>query len=272
MNYTIIDRPKAKYEAKALLKTAQVPARNMTALFLGICTILSMISISVPSVSLLDLAMGGNLGPLSGMLLAGTFLSILISLMTSVLSVGFILYCMAVRRREQVAYMTLFDGFSFAGKIVGLMIVQFFFTWLWTMLFFFPGIVATYRYRYAFLNLCEHPDCSPMEALELSKKQTMGYKMQLFTLDLSYFGWMFLGQIPTMIMSGILSMQMYGVSSIVLPPLFVQSLIMSLWSLVVALFYLPTYQTTELTYFEISKSTSGANYQQKETETSDSWL
>ena len=35
------------------------------------------------------------------------------------------------------------------------------------------------------------------------------------------------------------------------------SLLTNVWSLVVALFYLPNYQCTELGYFEIAKQTSG---------------
>ena len=52
-----------------------------------------------------------------------------------------------------------------------------------------PGIVAAYRYRFAMLNLCENPEIGVMEALSMSKAQTLGFKWQLFVLDLSFIGW-----------------------------------------------------------------------------------
>lgn len=52
-----------------------------------------------------------------------------------------------------------------------------------------PGIVAAYRYRFAMLNLCENPEIGVMEALNMSKAQTLGFKWQLFVLDLSFIGW-----------------------------------------------------------------------------------
>ena len=57
------------------------------------------------------------------------------------------------------------------------------------MLFVIPGIIAAYRYSFAMLNLCENPELGVMEALNLSKRQTNGYKWQLFVLQLSFIGW-----------------------------------------------------------------------------------
>lgn len=57
------------------------------------------------------------------------------------------------------------------------------------LLLVIPGIVAAYRYRFAMLNLCENPEIGVMEALNMSKAQTLGFKWQLFVLDLSFIGW-----------------------------------------------------------------------------------
>ena len=99
------------------------------------------------------------------------------------------LYCMAIRRGERAEYLTLFDGFSFVGKIILLDIISGFFIVLWSMLFLIPGVIAAYRYSFASFNLYENPGIGVMEALDMSKRQTLGYKSQLFTLDLSYLGW-----------------------------------------------------------------------------------
>ena len=89
-------------------------------------------------------------------------------------------------------YESLFDAFPFAGKVILLSIVEGIFIFLWSLLFVVPGIIAAYRYSFAMMNLCDNPGLGVMEALDLSKRQTQGYKGQLFLLSLSFFGWLLL--------------------------------------------------------------------------------
>lgn len=255
-----VDRRALKAESKALLADAQVSPKAMTALYLGLILILNLIGTLV-----------GESGIIS------TFLSILTSLMGLVLNAGFILYCMAIRRGERAEFLTIFDGFSFVGKIISLNIIMFAFVFFWSMLFVIPGIIASYRYRFALLNLCENPEISVMEALSLSKRQTFGYKGQLFMLDLSYFGWNLLCSLPALFYnssfyyetfqqtasqivnaSPIAAMPLDTVAAIALPAI-VWTLIMGMWQLVVSVFYYPTLQCTEIGYFEIAKRTSGTS-------------
>lgn len=255
MQFTIIDRRALKREVKAQLSTAQGSPKVMVALYLGTCAILSTCISQLPSLNLFDLIFPTTQNGFDTLVLAGTFLSILVGLISSVLSVGFTLYCMRVRNGERVEYLDLLDGFSFAGSIISLLIRQFFFIWLWSMLFVIPGLVASYRYRFAMLNLCQNPDCTPKEAMALSKVQTTGYKMQLLSLDFSYLGWMFLASLPLMAFNSMASASMYGVSSVAIPAIWVQMLIYGLWDLVVSMFYFPTYHTCEVAYFEIACKT-----------------
>ena len=89
--------------------------------------------------------------------LSFSFVSILVGLVALVLNAGYYCYCFGI--------------------------------FLWSMLFVIPGIIAAYRYSFAMLNLCENPELGVMEALNLSKRQTFGYKWQLFVLQLSFIGW-----------------------------------------------------------------------------------
>ena len=143
------------------------------------------------------------------------------------------------------------------------------FIFLWSLLFMIPGIVAAYRYRFALYDLYENPGIGVMEALEMSKQQTLGYKGQLFFLDLSYIGWQILSAIPSLIQAGYLYAVIFSdpgyylanpdmVYAITLPisPV-LQLVIGSVWPLAVALFFLPVYQCTELGYFDTAKRTSG---------------
>ena len=255
-----IDRKQLKRDSRDLLRTAQVSPMAMTALYLGLILVLDVA----------DVVSGGSAALGLGSLLS-TFVSVLTWLVSLVLSAGFVLYCMAVRRGERAEFLTLFDGFAFVGKVIGLNIVITVFIVLWSMLFVIPGIVAAYRYRFALYNLYEDPSLGIMEALNMSKRQTTGYKAQLFMLDLSYYGWSLLAALPSAVLEWCVSYQeisaimgLAGTSALVTSLLalsdFSWILIIDLWSLAVSLFYLPVYQCTELGYFDIAKSTSGVGF------------
>ena len=157
----LIDRKHLKQEMKELLRSAQVSPRGMTCLYLALVLVLNLAD------SFMGLMNPG---------LLGTFISILTGLMSMVLASGFVMYCMAIRRGERAEYLTLFDGFSFVGKVILLNIVIYLFTFFWSLLFVIPGIIAAYRYRFALYNLYENPGIGVMEALNMSKQQTLGYK------------------------------------------------------------------------------------------------
>lgn len=255
MTAELIDRKKLKEEVGELLSGAQVSPRAMTALYAGLLLIPNLVC------------------AFTGEGILSTFVSILTSLLSVLLGAGFAMYCMAIRRGERAEYLTLFDGFSFVGKLIALTIVTYAFIWLWSMLFVIPGIVAAYRYRFAAYNLYENPGISVMEALEMSKRQTMGYKGQIFALDLSYIGWTLLASLPAMVemgmmyyamfssyydyMTGAISVMPTDFTASVILPAWLWTLISGLWSMAVSLFYLPHFQCVELGYFETAKRTSG---------------
>lgn len=249
-----INRRALKAEVRETLQSAQVPPRAMAALYLVLLLAMNLVD------------------SLTGTGLLATFVMILITLIGAVLEAGFVLYCMAVRQGERAEFLTLFDGFSFAGKVVLLTLLKAVLVYLWSMLFIIPGIIASYRYRFALCNLCENPDLSALEALNRSKRQTYGYKAQLFTLDLSYLGWSLAAGLPSLVYSVAVYQQvfqeiaaMYGlvfqpaawVSLVDFLPLWGWTLFLGLWQLAVAVFYLPVYQCVELGYFETAKATSG---------------
>ena len=256
MTAELIDRKGMKAEVREMLSGAQVSPRAITALYCGLLLVLNMVS-----------AFAGDTGFLS------TFVTILTSLLNVILGAGFAMYCMAIRRGERAEYITLFDGFSFVGKLIGLTIVTALFIWQWSMLFIIPGIIAAYRYRFAPYNLYENPGIGVMEALEMSKRQTMGYKGQLFALGLSYLGWTLLASLPAIVevgmlyyglfssafdyMNGTIAAMPADISTFAVLPAWLWTLIISLWSMAVSLFYLPNYQCVELGYYETAKRTSG---------------
>ena len=168
-----LDRAAIRREARELIRTARVSPIKFTLLFLAVSLALS----------LLDTALTSLTGRIVGVAFVSvSFASILIGLITQVLDAGYKCYCLGVHRREEMPYESLFDGFTFAGKVIALYIVEGFFVALWSMLFVIPGIIAVYRYSFAIWNLCQNPELGVMEALNRSKRQTIGYKGQLFGL------------------------------------------------------------------------------------------
>lgn len=243
------DRAERKRCARELLKTAQVSPLKMTALYCG-CTLLLNLLGSLPD-ALPAADSASWLEPLS------LFASIFTSLAGWILAAGFTLYCMGIRRREVTEAGTLFDGFSFTGKIVTLNIVMDVFVFLWSMLFAIPGVIAFYRYRFALYNLYEDPELNILDALEMSKRQTCGMKLDLLKLDLSYLGWVLLGMLPALLVDGRVYYQaLIGDPSAILSsgPSLLSILLCGLWSLAVALFYLPNYQCVMLDYFDAARA------------------
>ena len=175
-----LDTGAIKAESRSLLRTGSVNPFRMTLFYLLITLVLDMINSGVSY--MIDSAGGFTV-------LSFSFVSILVGLVALVLNAGYYCYCFGILRREEMPYESLFDAFPFAGKVILLFIVQYIFILLWTFLLVIPGIVAAYRYRFAMLNLCENPEIGVMEALNMSKAQTLGFKWQLFVLDLSFIGW-----------------------------------------------------------------------------------
>ena len=175
-----LDTGAIKAESRSLLRTGEVNPFRMTLFYLLITLVLDMINSGVSY--MIDSAGGFTV-------LSFSFVSILVGLVALVLNAGYYCYCFGILRREEMPYESLFDAFPFAGKVILLSIVEGVFIFLWSMLFVIPGIVAAYRYSFAMLNLCENPEIGVMEALNMSKAQTLGFKWQLFVLDLSFIGW-----------------------------------------------------------------------------------
>ncbi|MGN8890177.1 DUF975 family protein [Dysosmobacter sp. HCP28S3_G4] len=267
-----IDRRQVKREARELLRDAQVPPRKFFTLYLALVWLMNLASYFANN-------SGGGIPALSNPL--GLFVWILVSLLALILEAGCWLYCAAIRRGERTEYLTLFDGFSFAGRLILLYLAKMMFVFLWSLpsgmifsvllmmyeqeiflfsplmiLLFIPPVVALYRYRFAILNLCEDPNLGVMETLNMSKRQTFGYKGQLFSLDLSFLGWMVLSSLPSIYLY---AAEYLSMLDIFLPelPLGLSPPLQVIVPIIVGALYLPLYQTSELAYFETAKRTSG---------------
>lgn len=92
-------------------------------------------------------------------------------------------------------------------NVVKIMVVMYVKNFLWFLLFIIPGIMKAYEYSMIPYILAENPNISMDEAFAQTRNMTMGQKMDLFVLDLSFLGWIVLGGICCGV--GILFVQPY---------------------------------------------------------------
>ena len=208
----MVDRGAVKAEAKQIMRRARVSPYVMTLLVLGIGSVLSRVMDLVQGGSPFysyDLirryyeALAGGSEEMMEALLASIpedtggsiFLSVIVGLVMLVLNGGYYIYCMGIRRGAEMPWSTLADGLGVAGKLIWCGVQMAVKIFLWSMLFFIPGIVALYRYRFAYYNILTDDSISAGEAIRRSCIQTRGMKGELFVLDLSFFGWMILSNL-----------------------------------------------------------------------------
>lgn len=197
----MVSRKELKSRAKAQLGGGIFTSRWLTALLVclvysaifGICSLPGSISgvmqniQSISSGDLANLSVRFSFG--SGI---GTFLVLLLS---GPLTYGKDrMFLTQARDNENLVFADLFKGFTedLGGNIlIGLMTALFAF--LWSLLFLIPGIVKAYAYSMVFYIKADHPDYDWKMCINESKRLTMGHKGELFILDLSFFGWYFVG-------------------------------------------------------------------------------
>ena len=110
-------------------------------------------------------------------------------------TLGLSYFLLAFFRKKDINHGYLFNGFEQYIKALGLFLVIGIFTFLWTLLFVIPGIVAFFRYSQAFYILADHPEKGIMECFNESKRMMYGNKGKLFALSLSFIGWAILASL-----------------------------------------------------------------------------
>lgn len=91
-------------------------------------------------------------------------------------------------------FSSLFSAFGGPAyrNVVKVMFMKNLFIFLWSLLFVIPGIYKAYQYRMVDYLMAENPYMTYQRALELSRQMTDGEKFNIFILELSFFGWLFL--------------------------------------------------------------------------------
>lgn len=202
------NRIQIKAEAKEINRSARVNVYLFTLLALAITWVMALLkeyvnaSETLENLYLLYPQLYGVLPDVPAFpSIVVAFVGVASWLVGVIITAGYGLYHLGIRQGREMPYGTLADGLGFIGKLILLNLLRALFVALWTMLFIVPGIIAAYRYRFAVYNLCENPELSAMEALNMSKVQTAGFKSQLFLLDLSFLGWILLSSLTLNILN-----------------------------------------------------------------------
>lgn len=152
----------------------------------------------------------------------GMFLNLLIALFSMVMSMGLVHYSLNLARKQPTSVKDLFEGFTFAGRTIGLNILVAIYTFLWALLPIIgagvligvlialaaelEGLMAilavviylvamvfvvalVLRYAMAQYALAENPDDGVSAAIRRSVQMMKGNKGKFFVLELSFIGW-----------------------------------------------------------------------------------
>lgn len=122
--------------------------------------------------------------------------------LSAALSIGVSLIYLKLSHNESFEVGDVFEGCHIMGKAIWLQILTYLFTMLWSLLLIIPGIIKAYSYSMATYILAENQNMSANEAIKESMRIMDGHKMDLFILQLSFFGW------------GILTSLTFGILSI----------------------------------------------------------
>ena len=112
---------------------------------------------------------------------------------TGLVAVGYISLYLVLMRGGKPSFEGCISAITenIGTKFIATLLVSLY-TFLWSLLFIIPGIVKSYSYAMTPYILLDRPELSPTEALKESEKMMNGHKMDLFILDLSFIGWIFL--------------------------------------------------------------------------------
>ena len=107
----------------------------------------------------------------------------------SIVELGYNRFNLNLIDGEEVSIGQVVSYFPHWKKAISVSFLRWLYTFLWSLLFIIPGIIASYSYTMATYIMAENPDISAREALRWSKDIMQGNKWRLFCLSFSFIGW-----------------------------------------------------------------------------------
>lgn len=202
-----MNRIRLKAQAKEIVASGKPSPVAFSALYVLVTVIIGLLSAKLVSINidrdtLLGFIESSDIEAFYDYIIArapspaATILDTLLQIMLMVLNAGFAIFALNMVKGSNASLWNLLDGFGMFLRILWLSILESIFVFLWSLLLIIPGFIALYSYRQALFLLIEHPEMSAYECLKESKRLMKGHKAELFTLDLSFIGWILLSALP----------------------------------------------------------------------------
>lgn len=168
------------------------------------------------------------------------------------MSFGYTSYSLRMARNEQPGAVRLFDGFARPGRVLWAEILQSVFLLLWSLVVLLPFVAMTmvaavavaeadvvvfyglyfammfaafavviviaYRYSLTSYFIIDDPNCTARQAIRRSVETMRGLKWILFTVEVSFFGWVLLSAILSAMISWFLPVVISNVLAFWLMP------------------------------------------------------
>ena len=124
-------------------------------------------------------------------ILAGAALlyGLVMTVLGSVIRLGYARYNLNLADGKPAGLADLFGYFHRFRDALVLRLLICVYVFLWSLLFLFPGIMASYSYSVAPYIMAEDPSCTPREAIRRSRDLMDGYRVELLVLRFSFIGW-----------------------------------------------------------------------------------
>lgn len=110
----------------------------------------------------------------------------------SVLAIGYQFIFLDVYQGKPLDGKTVLEPLHNYGRYLGGYVLFCVYVFLWSLLFYIPGIIKLLSYSMTFYIMRDNPEMSGEQAIRRSMEMMDGYKMDLFWLLLSFIGWILL--------------------------------------------------------------------------------
>ena len=122
-------------------------------------------------------------------IIVALFMAVVYFVLGSFVGVGYAKFNLNLVDKKNAAFENLFEYFSHWKTTTITRLLRALYTFLWSLLFIIPGIVAGFSYAMTDYILAEDPELTADEAISQSKSIMMGNKWRFFCLQFSFIGW-----------------------------------------------------------------------------------
>ena len=126
---------------------------------------------------------------ITGIVVVAVIYLLAIMIIGGAVTLGLCKFNLGLVDKKKPQFTDLFSCFNRFGAGFCVQFLRGLYTFLWSLLFVVPGIIAGYRYAMAAYILTDHPEMTASEAITASKKMMVGNKWRLFCLEFSFIGW-----------------------------------------------------------------------------------